>query len=380
MPTYEYIARDERGQIRRGTLTAVDPWQAIQRLREDGLYVIRIHEQAPPTLMTAFRAPAKPMAAFFRHLYNTYRAGVSLSESLSLFASTDRSPLKTVAAYAAKRVSQGTPLSQALRETGYPFPVFVLPMIETGERGGQLERIFSHLTAHFEREAEMEQEYKRHTIFAKAYAGCAVGAMLFILGIASSLGAHHPLVGSIKGVLKWGALFLGLWALWRFLSINRWTAPYVETLWLHLPFISVPWQKLMAARFARTLALLYASGIEPGQSLLLAAQATGSPLLIGAAEKLAPRLQQGESFLTAVRKMPLLPPIVQQMLATGEISGDIDESLEKAAEFLESEAQTGLKVYPIVAGFVLYGLVLLVLVYLIFQGLGGIISFYRSIP
>lgn len=78
--------------------------------------------------------------------------------------------------------------------------------------------------------------------------------------------------------------------------------------------------------------------------------------------------------------MPFLPPLVLQMLATGEKSGNLDESLYKAAEFLENEAQTAMKSYPIVAGFALYGFMLLLLVYLVFQGLGAIVSFYRSLP
>ncbi len=380
MPTYRYEARDKKGQLHQGTMTAPDPWQVTKRLQDEGLYVIRIREQPPPTLLTAIRTPPKPMAVFFRHLYNTYRAGVSLSESLRLFAETERSPLRRVAAHSAQRISEGVALSQALRETGYPFPIFVLPLIEAGERGGQLERVFLHLADHFEREAQMEQEFKRHTIFAKAYGGCAILAMLLVMGIGSSLGAEIPLVASIKGVLKLIAALIAFWLLWRILSINRWTAHYIDMFWLHLPLLAAPWQKLMAARFTRTLALLYATGVEPSTSVELAAQATGSPFVMKAAEQLTPHLKRGEKFLTVVKQMPFLPPIVQQMLAVGEQSGNIDESLNKAAEFLESEAQTGFKVYPVITGFALYGFIMLLLVYLVFQGLGAIASFYRGLP
>ncbi|MFN3420218.1 MAG: type II secretion system F family protein, partial [Armatimonadota bacterium] len=80
-----------------------------------------------------------------------------------------------------------------------------------------------------------------------------------------------------------------------------------------------------------------------------------------------------------VSQMPFMPPLVAQMLATGEKSGNLDESMTKAAEFLESEAKTGLKALPIVAGFALYGFMILLLVYMILQMAGAIAGFYQSI-
>ncbi len=379
MPVYEYEARDKSGQLRRGIVVAADPSDATKRLRDQDLIAVRLKEQKRPSPFMIFRVPAKPLAVFFRHLYNTYRTGISLSESLQLFAETERSPLKSVAAQAARRVNEGVPLSQALRETGYDFPLFVLPLIEAGEKSGRLEQVFAHLAEHFEREAEFEQDLKRGTIFAKAYMGCSVLAMLLVLGIASALGSGSPAVTVVRNGLTILAVLIGLWLLWRILSVTQWTAKYTEMVLMHLPIISIPFQKIMAARFARTMALLYASGLPPDVSLELAAQSTGNPFIISAAEKLKLRLQRGEKFSSVVEQIPFMPPLVTQMLATGEKSGNLDESMTKAAEFLESEAKTGFKTLPIVAGFALYGFMILLLVYLIFQMAMGLFGFYQGI-
>jgi len=380
MPVYEYEAQDRSGQLQRGTLFAASVGDAIKRLQEQGLVVLRMQECPLKVPSLLFRTSARPMAVFFRHLYNSYRAGIPLSEALTIFANTERSPLSSVASYAAQRVAKGVPLSQALRETPFPFPVFVLPLLEVGERGGQLERIFGYLADHFDREAQFEQEMKRGTIFARAYMGFGVFGMLLVLSIASSLGVEMPLVASIRGALKGILVLVGAWLVWRLLSMTRWTAPYTDFVLLHFPVLSIPWRRLMAARFARTLALLYSAGVSPHTSLELAAQATGSPFLLSAARRLSNQLQRGAKFTEVISQMPFLPPLVLQMLATGEKSGNLDESLYKAAEFLENEAQTAMKSYPIVAGFALYGFMLLLLVYLVFQGLGAIVSFYRSLP
>lgn len=379
MPVYEYEARDKEGQLRRGTVSAQDPSEAVKSLREQNLFVVRIREQIPQVPKPLFRTSPKHLAVFFRHLYNTYRSGIPISESLRLFAETERSPLRSVARGAARRVTEGVPLSQALRESGYEFPLFVLPLLESGEKGGRLEQVFRHLAEHFEQEAEFEQELKRGTIFAKAYMGCAILTMLFVLGIASSLSPRSPIVISIRQALVILAVLIGLWLLWKILSITRGTAKYIEMLLMHLPIISVPFQKVMAARFARTLALLYASGIPPDTSLELAAQASGSPFVINSAEKLKLRLQRGEKLSQIIGQIPFIPPLVVQMLATGEKSGNLDESLNKAAEFLESEARTGMKALPIVAGFAIYGFMILMLVYLIFQAIAAIAGLYQGL-
>ncbi len=379
MPVYEYEARDKTGQLRRGVVVAIDPADATKRLRDQELIAVKLKEQRTISTFAPFRVPPKPLAVFFRHLYNTYRSGIPLDESLELFAKTERSPLKSVAAYAERRISEGVPLSQALRETGYDFPLFVLPLLEAGERSGRLEQILGHLAEHFEREAEFEQDFKRGTIFAKAYMGCAILAMLFILCIASSLGAGSHIVDTVKSGLKILAVLIGLWLIWKILSMTKWTARYIDLVLMHLPIVSIPFQKLMAARFARTMALLYASGLQPDVSLELAAQSTGNYFIISAAEKLKLQLQRGEKFTQVVSQMPFMPPLVAQMLATGEKSGNLDESMTKAAEFLESEAKTGLKALPIVAGFALYGFMILLLVYMILQMAGAIGSFYQSI-
>jgi len=89
MPIYEYEARDKTGQLRRGTISAGDLADATKRLREQDLIPVRLTEQKPPSPLAFFRVPARPLAVFFRHLYNTYRSGIPLSESLQLFAETD---------------------------------------------------------------------------------------------------------------------------------------------------------------------------------------------------------------------------------------------------------------------------------------------------
>lgn len=379
MPIYEYEARDKTGHLRRGVIVASNPTDALKKLREQGLIPTSLTERRSSSTLSLFRSRSKPLALFFRHLHNTYRSGISISEALRLFAEVGRSPLRSVAALAARRVSEGASLSQALRESGHEFPNFVLPLLEIGEKSGRLEQVFAHLAEHFEREAEFEQDLKRGTIFAKAYMGCAVSAMLLVLGIASSIGVTNSVSTLILNTLKFLLVFIGAWLLWRILSMMRGTSRYIELLLFHLPLISTPLKKIMAARFARMMALLYASGVPPDESLELAAQGTGHPFIVSSIERLKAQLQRGKRLSEVIDQIPFMPTLVVQMISTGEKSGNLDESLTKAAELLESEAKTGMKALPILAGFTLYGFMILLLVYLILQMMSSIAGFYQGI-
>lgn len=302
------------------------------------------------------------------------RAGISLADAMLTFAQTERlSPLRTVAEQVAPRLAHGVALSQALAETRYPFPPFVLPMIEVGERSGRLENTFQMLMNHFEQEHQFEQELRWRTFYPKLLSGCSVILLLLILfgtplivriffgaGFVAGLhqyasGLGRPIVLLITGI------FIA-WSLWRFLGRLPSLAPAFEVIRISIPWFSALPRNLFAARFARSLAMMVGSGIEPSRSLELAAEASGSFLIRQAARRHAFRLQKGEKFSAVLADLPLIPPMVVHMVTVGETSGTVDEGLTKAAEFLESEAQVSMRTQGVVAGIGLWAIVAILII------------------
>ncbi len=379
MPTFLYEARDRQGQLHRGTIEAPDPRHAYERLRQQGLWVTRLREQADGRpRFTLVQVPPEPMAIFFRHLNGAMRAGMGLSEALTIFAQTERhSPLRGAAQQAADLVMQGMPLSKALAASGYPFPTFVLAMVEVGEKSGNLENVFRLLAQHFERENEFRQELRRATMYPRFL---FVITLLLILLVAFVMpvvmekllrakGETDPFLAQHYGAatrkmlplaLFIAFLFLG-WLLWQFLAMQPMLAPLVETIRLSIPWVGNLPRLLTAARFARALAMMVGAGMELSRGVELAADASGSPQLQTAARKHAPRLQKGEPLSAVLTDLPLLHPMVVRVVATGEKTGTIDEGLTKAAEFLESEALTAIRAQAVAAYFVCFFLAAIVI-------------------
>ncbi len=381
MPTFLYEARDRKGQLHRGTIEATDPRHAYEQLRQQGLWVTRLKEQADSRpLFTFVRVHPEQIAIFFRHLNGAMRAGMGLSEALEIFAQTERrSPLRSAAQQAANRVAQGMPLSKALRESGFPFPPFVVAMVEVGEKSGNLDNVFHLLAQHFERENEFRQELRRATMYPRFLFGLTVVLILAITfvmpGVMESLlrakGETEPFVAAhyaaaTKKMLPIAVLIVLMfcgWALWRLAAMQPVFAPLVETIRLSIPWVGNLPRLLVAARFARALAMMVGAGMELSRSVELAADAAGSPQLQTAAQKHALRLQKGEPLSAVLMDLPLLHPMVVRIVATGEKTGTIDEGLTKAAEFLESEALTAVRAQAVATYFVSFFLAALFILF-----------------
>jgi type II secretory pathway component PulF len=394
MPVYEWQGRDLSGQPRRGTIYAETVSEAQDRLREQGIQptLLRPVQQRARISwwLKTFGVRPSVLAQFFQHLYQSVRAGVPLVDALETIAKMP-TPLAAVASHASKRVAAGVPLSQALAETGVAFPIHVIPMIQAGERSGQLDKVLGFLANHF------QQEHRTWLFTWGAmmgcfgcYLGCLTPILLFVIfALPKIMIALSPdpkwaqwfyerMFGPFRYLL-WGIVaFLGLYLLSWFLTRNPKAALWWDGVKMRLPLIGLPQRRYAVARFARVLAMLYSAGIPPAESLILAGQASGSLTIARAARQQAASLKQGAKFSTAVASIPFIPPTVTQALVVGERTGNLDEGLQRVAEALEQEALTAQTVKPFVLTFVYYTLIFLVLALLIGGALIFFASFYKE--
>ncbi len=356
MPLYEWQGRDALGRPQRGTVYAETPQEALERVKEEGVQptLLRpIEARVHLPLGTRIRgATPGSLSLFFRNLHQGVRAGVLLTDLLETIGNSS-SPFAFVARYAAKRVAKGVPFSQALAETGFPFPPFVLPFIRAGERSGKLDEAFGYLAEYFEQE---HQGWLLYRVSSLGCVGCPIGCLvptlLFILFILPSimqsvspdpqwaLQFHQRLFGPMRYLL-WGlGVFVGLMLLNYGISRHPSLGGWWENLKMRLPLLGASHRWLAVARFGRVLAMLHSAGLSPAESLVLAGQASGNPAIARAARQQAQLLKRGEPFSKAVSAIPYLPPAMIQAIAVGEQTGSLDEGLKKAVEMLEREAQT----------------------------------------
>ena len=102
-------------------------------------------------------------------------------------------------------------------------------------------------------------------------------------------------------------------------------------------------QKIVVARFSRTLATLVSSGVPILQAIEITGQTAGNTVVENAMEEVRENIKSGESIARPLERVPVFPPMVTQMIAIGEETGALDTMLHKIADFYEDEVDTAVK-------------------------------------
>ena len=137
---------------------------------------------------------------------------------------------------------------------------------------------------------------------------------------------------------------------------------------LRMPAIGMMMRKVAVAKFTRTLGTLIASGVPILQALEVTAQTAGNVVIAEAVDKTRISIREGESIAEPLKNSNVFPPMVVQMIAVGEETGELDKMLSKIADFYDSEVDNAVKgltsvIEPIVIvfmGVVIGGIVLAV--------------------
>lgn len=363
MARFVYQARDSKGKVVRGEVEAGSEREAALKVAEQGLFVtsvVRAKEARGPSwlgralsaLSWAFGVGPSPrdLAALFHHLAYCLKAGMTVSDALSSASQhTTRGALRRALMHAERFTRAGGKLSDALSRHPRLFPPVALAVLRAAEEAGRLEGACEELARHFEFEFEVSQRLKWGLLPAKFHLFFIV-AVLVIVAKARTL-MQTGLSGLpsllLTALLAGGLAVAGLYVLKVLFRLAR-LVPGLEGaldfVGMNLPFVGPMRRRFVAARFSNVLALLWESGLPIGRAIELAAEASGSPALLRAVRGAPGMTRKGGSIAEALRPLSsLLPPVVWDMLRTGERTGEVGKSLRSAANYCLEEGRTALR-------------------------------------
>ena len=363
MAAFEYIALDEAGRTRQGVLTGDSARQVRSRLRTLGLYPVEVHgvrEQAvtPAGLNRARRISAAALALLTRQLATLLRAGMPLDEALrALGAQTAARRLQAVLADVRARITEGASLDEAMSVYPGVFPEFYRSMVAAGEAGGGLEEALERLADYTETRRALRQSLSTALIYPAilTLVSLLVVAVLLIyvvpeiVRVFQQTGQSLPwlttaLIASSQALREFGwllclgaalALLLGRFLLGRTVIRAR-----VDRMLLDMPFLGRITRMLHAARLTRSLAILTKSGVPLLEALEISGRMVINIPLRAAVDDAAVRVREGGRLHKALDDCGWFPPLLVQMLASGEESGELDDMLARAASYEENELQT----------------------------------------
>ncbi|MBT3191880.1 MAG: type II secretion system F family protein [Verrucomicrobia bacterium] len=357
MPSYIFRAKDGPGKTVERELVAESEASAVARIEAMGLIPIwvrpkgRGHEAKSQPSQRGIRP--SDVSVFTRQLASMLRSGVPILRALGTIGDqTENRRLQAVIGDMEAAIRDGSMLSEGMRRYKKLFPELYVNMVESGESGGVLDTILFRLAE----AGDVEEENRRKVQAAMAYPVlvAVVGFVtvfvllsFFMPRVMALFEGYQDLPLATQILLGVSGFFSRYWY-WLVLGVGlvvvvfqRLAAldrgrTFVDSLKLRLPLVGHFLRNVDLARFARTFALLIDSGVSVDRVLKLSGNAIHNAVMRGEVEAVRARtVTHGMTLSASVKASACFPPFVGNMLAVGEETGRIDESLNEVARFYE---------------------------------------------
>lgn len=367
MPSFAYEALDSRGQRIQGVVDdAADRDAVLARLLSKGLQPIKIRRIRPVQAIFSRKGPRfshEDVLFFTRELGDLLEAGVPLERALAIIADSSEKPQTKELVTAIKEdVQGGKGLSGAL--AAYPdiFNKLYVNMVTVGEMGGVLPQVLKRLGGFLER----SRQIKRFIITSSIYPGVLmlVGVLSVVILITfvvpkfgqifDDLNQPMPTVTKIifdaSIVIKkwWWCIFSII--LIAFLGFRYYKkTPEGRKWWdetvLRLPLAGAMILRIELSRFCRTLGTLIESGVPILKGISLAGDVVSNSILRHEIENIYKGVRQGKNLSQLMKKSPLFPTLMVNLVGIGEETGALGEMLLKVADDFDEKIRHDTKVY-----------------------------------
>jgi MSHA biogenesis protein MshG len=371
MPFFAFRGRTIRGDLVQGILEGADTGTIADQLLNTGITPVEIRVSSgvsndvrlPQWAQQLFapRIELTDLMLFSRQMYTLLKAGVPILRALAgLEESTQNVSLKRVMQDLRASLDSGRELSSAMRRHPKVFGPFYVSLVRVGEMTGLLENVFLRLSEHLQFEKEMRDRVKSAlrypTIVVVTMAVALVIVNIFVIPafakIFASFHAELPLMTRI--LLGFSDFMLNYWPVMliavfgAYLAFRSWVAtPAGRYAWdrlkLRIPIAGKIVLKATLARFARSFALSMKSGIPVVQGLTVVADVVENAYVSQRVEQMRDGVERGESVLRSAVLTGIFTPVVLQMVAVGDETGEIDELMFEVAEMYEREVDYELK-------------------------------------
>lgn len=367
MPTFVYEARDATGQLRKDTIEAANLRAATQRLQEQRMTVIQIKAKAAGAgadgiaglLSRMKKVDEQALTVFSRQFATMINAGLAMVRCLDILSEqTEDKKLRETLIQVRRDVEGGSTLSNSLAKHPTVFSMLYISMVKAGEMGGVLDEVLERLAGFMEKDFALKKKVKSALTYPVVILLMASGIVFFLVTyilptfvalfegmslalplptqilIAVTKGARNPAVMIPLFIL----LCVGGFMVNQYIKTPAGRKQY-DMMKLNIPVFGLLNRKVAISRFCRTLGTLLSSGVPIMQALEIVGRASGNEIIAMTVTKVRESIREGESIASPLGASGMFPPMVTQMVAVGEETGNLDAMLSKIADFYDTEVE-----------------------------------------
>jgi general secretion pathway protein F len=361
MPSFRYSGVSASGRNVGGFVDADSPRSARARLRERDVFATSVEEVKAETAGGRWSlrrgVSTNELAQTLRQTATLLRAGVPLDEAVDTLRRRRGGAALAEALEAIRsRIHEGASLASAMADHPSVFPSIYTGMVEAGEASGSLDTVLDRIAEHAESQARMRSRAVSAMTYPAIMAVVGGAIVLFLLAyvvpqvtrVFAEAKQVLPLptrilMGAGELLASYGLLLfplgiLALLALRRALSVPA-SRMKLEQAFYRVPGVGTVARDIAVARFAQTLATMVAGGLPLVESLRIARGACGSTTLAETLSQAEIAVFEGGSLAQHLGRSPLFDPVVVDMIAVGERSGDLEGMLTHAAHAIEEQVR-----------------------------------------
>jgi type IV pilus assembly protein PilC len=365
MLTYKYEARDPAtGRKINGEVQAESEQEVIKSVKDQGYALLSVKAESAGGMFgfTSKKVKPKEKVIFSRQLSTLIGAGLPLLQSLtSVTNQTKSKPLKVVLTEIISDIEAGKAFAAALGKHPKIFNQIFVNLVAAGEASGTLDRALERLANQQEKDAEILSKVRGAMIYPVIVLLVMSAVVTFMLvsvlpqvkslydGLPS---ANLPfitiaLLALSDLVVNYWWIIVGAIGVVVFLS-SRWASTgsgvvVVDGLKLHMWPIAPLFSRMYMARFARTSTTLVASGVPLLQVLDITSRSINNTLVEKSLNIATEKVKGGKSLSVGLTGDANFLELVPQMIKIGEDSGQLEQMLEKTADYYEKEVDDQIK-------------------------------------
>lgn len=369
MPTFAYQAINEKGETLKGFIEAESADVATDLLTGRGVLPSRIQErgrsrerQSFPVLDRWFHhIPTADLILFTKQFSTLFRAGVPMMSMLDILAAQTENPrLEKVITGMHQAIKEGAQLYDAFRQHPGVFPPLYCAMIHAGEVSGSLPKVMERLKYILAHEQKVRSDIRSAMFYPAFVLGLLVVAFIILLAfvlpkfvtILSRSGVALPLPTQIAmGLYQFMAVYGGFILAGGLITVltigfylrtdqGRFTRDYML---IKAPIIGPVVVKSAMSRFSSIFSILQSSGIAILEAMTILSATIGNAAISREFDRIRELLEEGRGIAAPLKKARYFTPMVVNMVAVGEESGNLDEMLEEVAAHYDEELEYAIK-------------------------------------
>ena len=368
MEAFDYAALDSAGKRQKGTLMASSARDARDILRSRSLMPVdlspsKAKKETSRSVSGGGRVKHKHLTQATRQMAILIDAATPIEEVLKITAlQFERSPMKAALLDIRAQVMEGLRLSDALRGQPKIFPQLYTAIVASGETSGRLPAVLNRLSDDLEANQKMRRKILGATVYpiVLTIVALIVVTILLIFVVPKvveqfeSFGQELPAltrftIAASQWLQSYGLFVAALIAVLIFGFKRALKQEGLRLKWdgfkLKLPLLGRVGRNLNAARFARTMAGLIDSGTPALTSMETARHTLKNTVMLKAVSDACVKVREGAAVSSSLRRTEVFPPLVVQMVAGGEASGDMGKMFAKSADYLEDEFESATSVF-----------------------------------